>query len=48
MSVKKIGRLWIYNCRYRVEVDSAAAGTWVLIEGIEQSITKTATLVDAE
>lgn len=42
-----IGRLWIYQSRYRIEVESVPAGNWVLIEGIDQSVVKTATIVDA-
>jgi 116 kDa U5 small nuclear ribonucleoprotein component len=30
--------------RYKIEVDMMTAGTWVLIEGIDQTINKTATL----
>ena len=40
------GRIWIYNARYRVEVNRIPAGNWVLIEGIEQSIVKTATIIE--
>ena len=42
-----IGRLWIYQSRYRIEVESVPAGNCVLIEGIDQSVVKTATIVDA-
>lgn len=31
--------------RYKIEVDMMTAGNWVMIEGIDQSITKTATVV---
>jgi 116 kDa U5 small nuclear ribonucleoprotein component len=41
----QVGRIWIYNARYRVEVNRIPAGNWVLIEGIEQSIIKTSTIV---
>ena len=34
--------------RYRVEINQAPAGTWVLVEGIAGSISKTATLVGPE
>lgn len=40
MAIKTVTNLWIYQGRYRVEVDSVSAGNWVLIEGIDQSITK--------
>ena len=41
----QVGRIWIYNARYRVEVNRIPAGNWVLIEGIEQSIVKTSTIL---
>ena len=44
--ILQVGRLWIYNSRYSIEVNQVQAGNWVLIEGIEQPIIKTATLVD--
>jgi len=44
--ILQVGRLWIYNSRYSIEVNQVSAGNWVLIEGIDQSIIKTATLVD--
>lgn len=40
MAVKNITNLYIYQGRYKVEVDSVIAGNWVLIEGIDQSISK--------
>lgn len=45
--VVQTGRLWIYESRYKVEVNRVPAGNWVLIEGIDQSIVKTSTIVDA-
>lgn len=33
-------------CRYTIEVNRVPAGNWVLIEGIDQTITKTATITD--
>ena len=44
MAIKNITNLWIHNGRYKVECDKVTAGNWVLIEGIDQSISKTATL----
>ena len=43
--MKTITNLWIYQGRYRIPVEEAAAGNWVLIEGVDGSISKTATLV---
>ena len=34
-------------CRYKIEVNRVPAGNWVLIEGIDQPIVKTATLTEA-
>lgn len=60
MKVKEISRLWlsearyhqfkdyILTARYRVEVDEIPAGNWVLLEGIDESILKTATITDLE
>ena len=42
--VREISRLWIMQGRYKIEVDMMTAGNWVMIEGIDQSITKTATV----
>ncbi|XP_015782697.1 116 kDa U5 small nuclear ribonucleoprotein component-like [Tetranychus urticae] len=41
-----VGRLWIYESRYSIEVKEVPCGNWVLIEGIDQAIVKTATIVD--
>nr|CAD7441460.1 unnamed protein product [Timema bartmani] len=41
-----VGRLWIYEARYKVEVTRVPAGNWVLIEGIDQPIVKTSTITD--
>lgn len=35
----------IYS-RYKIELNRVPAGNWVLIEGIDQSIVKTATITD--
>jgi hypothetical protein len=32
--------------RYRIELNRVPAGNWVLIEGVDQSIVKTSTIVD--
>ncbi|KAI0221240.1 hypothetical protein LSAT2_027391 [Lamellibrachia satsuma] len=43
----QVGRLWITEARYKIEVNRVPAGNWVLIEGIDQPIVKTATLTEA-
>lgn len=40
-----VGGVYVYQARYRVPVSKAMAGNLVLIEGIDATITKTATLV---
>lgn len=44
--ILQIGRLWIYEARYKVELNRVPAGNWVLIEGIDQSIVKTSTITE--
>ncbi|CAI9741869.1 kDa U5 small nuclear ribonucleoprotein component-like [Octopus vulgaris] len=41
-----VGRLWIAEARYKIEVNRVPAGNWILIEGIDQSIVKTSTITD--
>lgn len=43
-----VSKLWICNSRYNVEVKSIPAGNWALIEGIDQPIVKTATIIDLD
>lgn len=45
--IVQVGRLWVYEARYKVELNRVPAGNWVLIESIDQSIVKTSTMVDA-
>jgi len=40
------GRLWISEARYNIEVNRVPAGNWVLIEGVDQPIVKTATITE--
>ena len=42
----QVGRLWIFQARYKIEVSRVPAGSWVLIEGVDDAITKTATITD--
>jgi len=41
-----VGRLWVFQARYKVEVNRVPAGNWVLIEGIDQPVVKTCTITD--
>ncbi|CAI8001674.1 116 kDa U5 small nuclear ribonucleoprotein component [Geodia barretti] len=42
--IAQVGRLWIAEARYTVELNRVPAGNWILVEGIAQTITKTATI----
>uniref|UniRef100_A0A2P2MHA5 SNU114 homolog n=1 Tax=Rhizophora mucronata TaxID=61149 RepID=A0A2P2MHA5_RHIMU len=44
MTVKEVTKLWVYQARYRLPISMASPGSWVLIEGVDASIMKTATL----
>jgi 116 kDa U5 small nuclear ribonucleoprotein component len=46
--VRNVKKLYLLQGRYRIEVLSAAAGTLVLMEGIDQAVTKTATITHAD
>ncbi|KAL3124898.1 hypothetical protein niasHT_001791 [Heterodera trifolii] len=46
--VMTVGRLWLPVARYNVEVNSVGAGCLVLMEGIDQPVTKTCTIVEKD
>ncbi|KAG0742649.1 hypothetical protein G6F57_010562 [Rhizopus arrhizus] len=46
MAMQKVEYTWIYESRYRVEVEGVPAGGWVLLGGVDNSIMKTATIVE--
>lgn len=48
--VATASKLWILQAggRFKIQIDKASAGTWVAIEGIDMSITKTATLTTVD
>ncbi|CAI0460613.1 unnamed protein product [Linum tenue] len=46
--VKEVTNLWVYQGRYRLAISTAGPGSWVLIEGIDAGITKTATLCNSK
>ena len=41
-----VSALWVYQTRYRIPVTHASAGAWVLLEGVDASVSKTATIVE--
>jgi U5 small nuclear ribonucleoprotein component len=45
MSDQTVTALRVYNTRYRFEVTKVPAGNWVLLEGIDPGVSKTATAV---
>lgn len=47
MTEQVVSHLWIFEARYRVEISTASAGSWVLIGGVDASIMKTATIVES-
>ncbi len=44
-AVGTVSAVWVYQARYRIPLTKAPAGNWVLLEGLDATITKTATLV---
>ncbi|KNA17654.1 hypothetical protein SOVF_077950 [Spinacia oleracea] len=48
MTVKEVTKLWVYQARYRIPISKAPPGSWVLIEGVDASIMKTATLCNVD
>ncbi|CAJ2634592.1 116 kDa U5 small nuclear ribonucleoprotein component [Trifolium pratense] len=48
MTVKEVTKLWVYQARDRMPISEAPPGSWVLIEGVDASIMKTATLCNMD
>ena len=48
MVIKEIGEVSLYQSRYTVKLNKGLPGNWVLIEGIDQPIVKTATITAAD
>ncbi|KAI9101026.1 P-loop containing nucleoside triphosphate hydrolase protein [Phlyctochytrium arcticum] len=46
MTSREVTGLSVYESRYKVKVASAPAGSWVLLEGVDPGIIKTATITD--
>ncbi|XP_022109822.1 116 kDa U5 small nuclear ribonucleoprotein component-like [Acanthaster planci] len=45
--ISLVGRLWISEARYKIEVNRVPAGNWVLIEGVDEPIVKTSTITES-
>ena len=43
-AVATVTAVWVYQARYRIPLTKAPAGNWVLLEGVDATITKTATV----
>ncbi|KND01710.1 small GTP-binding protein domain [Spizellomyces punctatus DAOM BR117] len=48
MTIRDVTGLSVYESRYKVKVSSASAGSWVLLEGVDPGIIKTATITSKE
>ncbi|EZG43171.1 putative 116 kDa U5 small nuclear ribonucleoprotein component [Gregarina niphandrodes] len=46
MALATAEHLWIYQSRFRIEVEAAPAGSWVLIGGVDATILKSSTLAE--
>eukprot|EP01052_Picozoa_sp_SAG31_P075971 SAG31_NODE_35218_length_325_cov_0.712389_1_plen_108_part_11 len=46
MAQKEVTKISLMMARYTLEVPKVVAGSWVLLEGVDESILKTATIVD--
>lgn len=46
MAPATVGALWLHCSRYRIPVEEAGPGSWVLIAGVDATILGTATLLD--
>ena len=48
MAVKEVSNLSVGEGRYRLELNRARPGNWVLLEGVDAPINKTATITDVQ
>ncbi|KAK7745562.1 hypothetical protein SLS53_003062 [Cytospora paraplurivora] len=46
MALARVSDVWIAETRYNIPVDGVPAGSWVLLGGVDNSIVKSATIVD--
>lgn len=46
MTIQTVEGIAIFEARYRVKMSAAPPGSWVIVDGIDQSIMKTATVSD--
>lgn len=48
MTVQTVESVSVFESRYRIDTQSVVAGNWVLLGGVDQSITKTATITSTD
>jgi U5 small nuclear ribonucleoprotein component len=48
MATRVVESVCVAQGRYKIEVNRVPAGNWVLLEGVDSSITKSATITDAD
>ncbi|RIA81512.1 P-loop containing nucleoside triphosphate hydrolase protein [Glomus cerebriforme] len=48
MTLQEVTDVWIFESRYRIEVEGIPAGNWVLLGGVDNSIVKTATITNKD
>ncbi|KAJ3158771.1 U5 small nuclear ribonucleoprotein component [Geranomyces michiganensis] len=48
MTIREVTGLSLFESRYKVKVTAASAGSWVLLEGIDAGIIKTATITGTQ
>lgn len=48
MFIKTVSKIYLLQGRYKLEVSEAWAGSLVLLEGIDQAVTKTSTILSAD
>ena len=48
MATKEVSTLSVGQGRYRLELNRARPGNWVLLEGVDAPINKTATITEAQ
>jgi U5 small nuclear ribonucleoprotein component len=48
LAVQKVSGLSVLQARYTIKVEKAGPGNWVLIQGVDASILKTATITDVD
>jgi U5 small nuclear ribonucleoprotein component len=48
MCTRIVEGIWIPQARHRIQINRVPAGNWILLDGVDSSITKSATITDAD